>query len=306
MNIFRLTFLAVLMHGILIASTFAQRNPKRVVIIGLDGFSVDGFKTAKHPNIDKMAAAGVLSLSTRAVMPSVTLPNWTSHLSGSGPEEHGVVANNWVLENHPLKCLETDNDGYYPSIFKVLKDEVPNVKTAFFYNWAELINSMNKNYMDEISFQWKDRYDSNYLKAFDFILENKKNPTFVFLYSVHTDHAGHNHKWMSPQYIAAIEEADTAIGIFLDKLKAENLYDGTHFMLITDHGGNPASGHGGISMEEMQVPWAIAGPQIKKSGLTEMYNSNKNTALVVAKIFGIKQKNLPKSWTGVIPIEIFK
>jgi hypothetical protein len=59
-------------------------------------------------------------------------------------------------------------------------------------------------------------------------------------------------------------------------------------------------------MDEMQVPWAITGPQIIKMGLTDMYNSNKNTALVITKIFGIKEKDIPKSWTGVLPGKIFK
>lgn len=136
-------------------------------------------------------------------------------------------------------------------------------KTAFYYNWVELPNPMNKKYFDEISFEWKDKYDSNYQKAFDFIADNKHPPTLVFLYSVHTDHAGHNHNWMSPQYIAAIEQADTAIGIFLDKIRAEKLYDDTHFLLITDHGGHPKSRHGGTSMEEMQVPWGITGRGLK-------------------------------------------
>lgn len=302
----RLACLVSALISLPIQHAFAQKNVKRVVIIALDGFSVDGFKTAKHPNLDKMIADGVLSLTTRPVMPSVTLPNWTSHLAGSGPEEHGVTDNKWTLENQRLKALETDKDGYYPSIFKVLKENVPGVKTAYYYNWAELPNSMNKKYFDEISFEWKDKYDSNYQKAFNFIVENKHSPSLVFLYSVHTDHAGHNHNWMSPEYITAIEQADTAIGIFLDKVRAENLYDDTHFIFITDHGGHPKTGHGGTSMEEMQVPWAITGPQIKKLGLTPMYNSNKNTALVIARLFGIKEKELPKCWTGIVPDGILR
>lgn len=280
-----------------------QLFAQRVVIIGLDGFSSEGFKSSKHPNIDRLFADGVLSLTTRPVMPSVTLPNWTSHLTGSGPEEHGVVDNSWTLQNHQLTPIDTDKDGYYPSIFKLLKEQAPDVKTAYYYNWADLINSMNKKYMDEISFQYNDRYDSNYNKAYDFIVKNKRHPEFVFLYSVHTDHAGHNYGWMTPQYISAIQSADSAIGVFIDKLKAADVFKDTYFLLITDHGG-VGTGHGGTSMHEMQVPWAITGPTIKKTGLADFYNSNKNTALVIAKIFNVK--SIPSSWTGAVPQGIFK
>lgn len=276
---------------------------KRVLIIGLDGFSAEGFKAIKHPNMDKMIADGVLSLTTRPVMPSVTLPNWTSHLTGSGPEEHGVTSNSWTVKKHELQAIETDQDGYYPSIFKVLKEKVPHVKIGYYYNWAELINSINKKYLDEVSFEENDGYASNYQKAFDFVVKYKSEPTLVFLYNVSTDHAGHKYKWMSPEYIKAVEDADVAIGGLLDKLKAEKLYTNTHFILMTDHGGI-GNGHGGTSMSEMQVPWAITGPQIKKLGLITEPNSNKNTALVIAHIFGCK--DLPKSWTGVAPQSIFK
>jgi len=284
-------------------SAVAQKTPARVLIIGLDGFSAEGFEKVKHPNLDKMIADGVLSLTTRPVMPSVTLPNWTSHMTGSGPEEHGITSNDWTIAKHTLTPLLTDKDGYYPSIFKVLKEQKPAAKIAYYYNWKELINPINKTYLDEVSFEEKDEYKENYLKAYDFMVKNKKSPSLVFLYSVHTDHAGHGFGWMSPQYVKAIEEADVAIGVLLDKLKAAGIYNDTHIMFITDHGGIN-KGHGGVTMNEMQVPWAITGPQIKKRGLITEFNSNKNTALVLAKIFGLSK--LPESWTGVIPKGIFK
>jgi predicted AlkP superfamily pyrophosphatase or phosphodiesterase len=296
-----ITFLSILL--LICNFALAQNKQSRVLILGLDGFSAEGFKVAKHPNLDKMFADGVLSLTTRPVMPSVTLPNWTSHMTGSGPEEHGITNNDWTLEKHTLTPIDTDQDGYYPSIFKVLKDKVSDVKTAYYYNWKELINPINKKYLDEVSFEENDQYQANYANAYDFIVKNQKSPTLVFLYSVHTDHAGHDYGWMTPEYIKAIEDADVAIGVLLDKLKADGLYKGTHFLLITDHGGIN-KGHGGVSMNEMQVPWAITGPQIKKRGLITDFNSNKNTALVLAKIFGVKE--IPNSWTAALPKEIFK
>lgn len=293
-----------LLASLLLILFSGSLNAQRVVIIALDGFSTEGFKGSKHPNIDQLFAKGLMTLTNRPVMPSVTLPNWTSHLTGQGPEEHGITSNKWTLKNHTLIALETDQDGYSPSIFKLLKDKKPNTKTAFYYNWAELINPINKKYLDEVSFEENDKYQDNYAKALSFIAKNQNSPSLVFLYSVHTDHAGHNHKWMSPEYIAALEEADTAIGSFVAKLKEQNLYEDTYFLFITDHGGI-GNGHGGVTMNEMQTPWGITGKGIKNLGITDrFFNSNRNTSLVLAKIFGIK--DIPKSWTGTAPTEIFK
>ncbi|UTA66855.1 alkaline phosphatase family protein [Emticicia sp. 21SJ11W-3] len=295
----KILFVILCLSGLVSVKSQAQR----LVIIGLDGFSAEGYKTARHPNIDALVAEGILSLTTRPVMPSITLPNWTSHLSGAGPEEHGIVNNEWKLDAHELQALEKDQEGYYPNVFKLLKEQVPGIRIGYFYNWGKLINSMNQKYFDEISFEKEFKYRANYDKAYDYLLKNRNYPTTLFLYSVHTDFAGHDHKWMSPQYITAIEEADVAIGELLAKLKAADLYADTHFMLITDHGGLP-EGHGGVSMTEMQVPWAVTGPKINKLGLVDFANSNKNTALVIAGIYNLK--NLPVTWSGVLPKNILK
>lgn len=273
---------------------------KRVVLISLDGICISGFKQAKTPHLDALLAEGILSIQTRVVMPSVTLPNWTSHLTASGPEQHGVVDNKWTISDFKLPAIETDADGYYPSVFKVLKESIPQMKTAFYYNWANLIYPYNQRYLDEISFLEQDAYIPNYEKAFKFMVENRKNPTLVFLYTVHTDHAGHKYKWMSPEYIHSIEEADMEIGKLINKMKADDLYEDTHFMFLTDHGGLEY-GHGGVSVDEMIVPWGIMGPGIAK-GLMDEANNTVNTASVILHLFQIKQ---PAAWTGEIPDSIF-
>ena len=66
-----------------------RKKSRRVVLLSLDGICVAGFQQAKTPNLDALLAKGVLSLDTRVVMPSVTLPNWTSHLTGSGLNSMG-------------------------------------------------------------------------------------------------------------------------------------------------------------------------------------------------------------------------
>ena len=234
-------------------------------------------------------------------MPSFTLPNCTSHLTGSGPEQHGVANNAWTVDKYKLPAIEKDVDGYYPSVFSVLKQAIPQAKTAFYYNWGPLINPYNRQYLDEISYLEKDAYIENYEKAFNFLVENRETPTLVFLYSVHTDHAGHKYKWMSSEYIRSIEEADVEIGKFLDKMKQEGLYEDTHFMFLTDHGGIEY-GHGGLSTDEMIVPWGITGPKIKKKMKMEEPNNTVNTASVILHLFRVEQ---PAGWTGEVPKSIF-
>lgn len=292
---------------ILVALSFtvnvqAEKKTERVVVIALDGISVEGLKKAYTPNLDTLMANGVFSLNTRVVMPSVTLPNWTSHLTGSGPEQHGVVDNDWQLEKYALHPVTTDSKGYYPSVYKVLKDHVRNVKTAFYYNWKNLIYPYNQDYIDQVSFQENDGYVENYQKALAFITENKDKPTFVFLYSVHTDHAGHNYGWMSPEYIRSIEEADVQIGKFLDSMKREGLYNSTHFIFTSDHGGIN-KGHVGVTVNEMEVPWSITGPRIPNGQELKEPNNTVNTAAVILKLFKSKA---PLCWTGEIPSAIFR
>lgn len=302
-RIYKKIILAVAALCILgIPSSMARPKAKRVVIIALDGISVPGFTTAKTPNLDELLSEGALSMTTRVKIPSVTLPNWTSHLTGSGLEQHGVINNDWEIGKQQLPAVVTDNQGYYPSVFQILKEEIPTCKTAFYYNWINLLYPYNKRYLDEINYLEKDAYIPNYEKAFNFIINNRKFPTLVFLYSVHTDHAGHAFQWMSPEYIRSIEEADVEIGKFIEKMKTEGLYKDTHFFFLSDHGGINY-GHGGMSENEMVVPWGITGPGIRKGFKLTEPNNTVNTAATILYLFKVKK---PLTWTGEVPFSIFK
>ena len=142
-------FITLILLFVIPLGGIAKPKAKRVVMIALDGISVHGYLKAETPNIDNLVSEGALSLETRVVMPSVTLPNWMSHLTGSGPEQHGVVDNSWQIDKFKLPAIEVDEQGYYPSVFKVLKDQVPGVKTAFYYNWINLFYPHNDRYFDE-------------------------------------------------------------------------------------------------------------------------------------------------------------
>lgn len=274
---------------------------KRVVLLSLDGIRTDGLQQAKTPNLDALFAKGAFSNSTRDVMPSVTLPNWTSLLTGCGPEQHGVTDNGWNRAKPRLASVARDGEGYVTSVFTELKRQIPGMKTAFYWNWKPLIGPYNPKSFDEASFEENDGYKGNCAKALAFLKANRDNPTVVFLYDVHTDHAGHAHKWMSPQYIKAIEESDAAFGEVIDGLKAAGLFESTHFVFLTDHGG-VGHGHGGVSPEEMVVPWGVVGPGIRQ-GHDLTLNDTVNTSPLLLRLFGAKET--PAHWTGKVPEAVF-
>ena len=145
-------------------------------------------------------------------------------------------------------------------------------------------------------------YASLYDRAMEYLGSHKDDKMFMFLYNVHTDHIGHTYSWMSPEYIQSIEEGDVQVGRMIDFLKKEGLFEETHLMFITDHGGI-GKGHGGVSPEEMIVPWVISGPGIKKGFTITEPNNTVNTASTVLRLFGVNQ---PLCWTGEVPESIFK
>lgn len=263
---------------------------KRVILIGIDGMGIDGFQKAKTPNLDELVRSGALSLNTRAVMPTVSGPNWGSHLLGAGPEQHGITSNGWTSESNTVEATIKDKDGYFPSIFNLIREQMPKAKTCFYYDWDALSNFYNIEKIDQVEFSKS--YEQNFENAAPWIVEN--NPVFSFIYIGHPDEVGHKYKWGSRQYIKALEDVDASLGKFFTALKEVNMFDDTHFIVVTDHGGGP-NGHGGLSMTEIEIPWIISGPGVIQDKMIIQPNDVFNTASTIAYLFDLKQ---PYAWTG--------
>lgn len=274
----------------IITSCSTHFQTKRIILIGIDGVGIDGLMQASTPNIDELIYHGATSLKTRAVMPTVSGPNWGSHLLGAGPEQHGVTSNDWTTNNFTVEATLKDEDGYFPSIFQLIREQKPEAKTCFFYDWNSLANFYNLKNIDKV--EYSKNFTETLEKATPWILEN--DPLFSFLYIGHPDEVGHSHKWGSDEYIKAIEDVDKSLGEFFTLLKQNGMYEDTHFIIVTDHGGNE-QGHGGLSMAEIEIPWIIAGPGIIEDRIIEQPNDVYNTASTVAYLLNLDQ---PYEWTG--------
>jgi hypothetical protein len=270
--------------------TCQSNSDTKIILIGIDGLSTDGIQCAKTPNLNRLIKDGALSLKARGVMPTVSAPNWGSMLCGAGPEQHGITNNGWTASNHTIEPTIKDEDGYFPSIFTLIFNQIPNAKSAIFYDWKELMDLYNGKYISKIQFD--SSYDNVYKHAIDYIL--KESPDFTFIYAGHVDEIGHKYQHGSEQYYKSIEEIDNQIGQLLNSLDSTGLYKKTNIIVISDHGG-VGYGHGGESMDEIQVPWIIEGPRIIKNKLLEEPINTLNTACTIAYLFGLKQ---PDCWIG--------
>jgi hypothetical protein len=272
-------------------------SSKHVILIGIDGLSAESLQYANTPAINKLIGQGVISLKTRSVMPSVSAPNWASILSGAGPEQHGATSNNWSLSNHTIEPTTKDEDGYFPSIFTLIRKQLPKAVTAMFYDWDWLGTFVNKKYISKEQFvQGHVMITSialNYLK--------KEKPLFTFIYYGYPDQVGHNKGFGTPAYFQSINDIDTEVGKIVDGIKELGLEQNTTIIITSDHGGI-GFGHGGESMVEIEVPWIIVGPGIKKNALLESANDLFNTSPTIAKILGIKT---PAEWIGKPVNEVF-
>jgi len=272
------------------SQAFAQLKSGRVILIGIDGMSTEGFQVANLPNIYGLIQQGALSMKTRGVMPTVSAPNWSTITMGAGPEQTGITKNGWTIKNHTITATVMDKEGYFPSIFTLIRQQNPKAKTAFFYDWDALADLYNLKNINKVEFS--DLQEKTFEKAIPYILDER--PDFVFLYIGFPDEMGHEYGHGTTEYISALQAVDTQIGRLINKLKMNGLLDVYDIMVVTDH-GMVGKNHGGESMIELEVPWLICGPGVIRNKMIDQPNDLMNTSPTILYILGLKQ---PDEWIG--------
>ena len=165
---------------------------------------------------------------------------------GVTPQRHGILTNTWVPQVRPV-----------PSLVDVLHQA--GKRTAFFYNWEQLRDLADPGSLDR-SYYMNNCHEPNgdeELASLAAATLREWTPDFAFVYLGGTDVVGHDHGWMSAEYLAAIGRADTAIGTVLEAVNQEE----TTVIVTSDHGGHERT-HGTEMDEDMTIPWVIAGPPV--------------------------------------------
>ncbi|WP_342332431.1 alkaline phosphatase [Pedobacter sp. FW305-3-2-15-E-R2A2] len=265
------------------------KNVKHVVLIGCDGFGAYAVPDAKMPHLKKLMETGASSLKARSVLPSSSAVNWASMLMGAGPTEHGYTE--WGSKTPEIPSVTTTKYGLFPSIFSVIRDQQPNAKTAVIYSWPGIGPLVEK---DAISIVVPGEDKDDFCADTAAAIIKRDKPYFTFLHLDEPDHTGHEIGHRTPAYYEQLQKVDARIGKIVQAVKDAGIEKETIIIVSADHGGT-GKGHGGKSLDEVQIPWVINGPGIKKNHQIKDVIITYDTAATIAWILGLKT---PQSWRG--------
>jgi len=240
---------------------------------------------------------GASTLHARAVMPTVSSPNWASMIMGAGPEQHGVTTNDWEPTKFEIAPTAVGPGGTFPTIFGLLRSQRPSARIACFHDWAGFSRLFEPKVADIVEHPKGPEQTTE--RAITYF--KQKQPDFTFVHLDHVDGAGHDHGHGTPQYYQAVAEADRLIGLILEGLKDAGMAKNTIVLITADHGGKD-KGHGGATMGEIEIPWILAGPGVAKGKELATHVNTYDTAATVAYVFGLKT---PDCWIARPVVEAF-
>ena len=264
---------------------------QRVILFGVDGLASEGIERANTPNIHALMKSGSWSLQARAVIPTISSPNWAAMIMGAPTELTGVTSNDWQPDSYTIAPACADSPGHFPTLFNLEHIQHPNAKIGIFTDWPAFTRLVEAGAATKV-------YVSQEVadEAFDHALQYLRSakPDLLFLHLDNVDDAGHEFGWESPKYLAQVEKVDGMLGRLLTTLDALNLRSTTVILFTADHGGIGTI-HGGYTMNEIQIPWIISGPGIRKNNEIKGTIMQYDTAATLAAILHVKPSDC---WRG--------
>lgn len=277
-----------------------KNPPKHVILIGLDGMSANGIKNGvAMPNYRSMMKRGSYTLKTRSVLPSSSAANWASIFMGASPELHGF--NTWGSQKLDFDSRELTENNLFPDIFYLIRQVKPKAELAHIYEWGGMyyladnksINNIRQASLSGVNIK------SAVAPAVEYI--KKEKPNFCAIIFDQPDGAGHSDGWESDAYYNMLNHLDNALQAIVDAVEDAGMIDETVFVLVSDHGGT-GTGHGGPTLDEMEVPLVFYGKGIKSDFEIPESTMVYDIASTIGYMFGVDQ---PQVWIGRPIMSIF-
>lgn len=276
------------------SGTDAQKEtgPKasHIIVIGVDAMSPNGIINAETPVLDSLMKMGAYTLNARGVLPTSSSTNWASMVSGAGPEQHGVTSNEWERDDMNFPPVTTGTEPIFPTIFGVARTQRPELEIGAIYTWSGFSRLIERS---ALNYDYNGNGDDDTTEKAIAYIKDKK-PNFLFVHFDDVDHAGHTHGHRTPEYYAAVSHADSLIGKIVQSVKEAGIMEQTVFIISADHGGI-GYGHGGETLDELEIPFIISGKGIKKGYPIKDLIYTYDNAATVAYVLGLQE---PQAWIG--------
>ena len=261
---------------------------EHVVLISIDGLRPDAWEQADTPVLDGLRTRGAFSPRAQAVLPSVTLVNHASMLSGMGPEKHGITWNDKIPELGKVNG---------PTVFSLAHEA--GLSTAMVVGKPKLEHLVLPGSVD--TYDYAGFTDGQVVRQ-ALALVRTGLPDLLFIHLPDVDSAGHAAGWMSMGQLVAVAHTDNLIGEIVAALEAGGYQDRTLLIITADHGGSGRR-HGSNAPEDTTVPWLAVGPGTPAGLVLEDGIVAYDTAATILQAFGLP---IPKTWDGRPVLGIFE
>lgn len=253
---FRKLLLLILIFFFNSSVNFAQTK-NYTILISFDGFRWDYANRGFTPNLEFIKNNGVHALSLKPCFPSKTFPNHFSIVTGMYPQNHGIIANNFL-------------DPVTGELYKV--GDTTSVRNPKWYKGEAIWETAKRQGIITASYFWPgsevdleyrrptyyEKYDHNrnYTERINGILNwlnlpINNRPKFITLYFDATDTYGHRYGTNSVELNNSILSLDSLIGKLFNGLREINLYDSTNVIIVSDHGMIDISNERIINIDEI-------------------------------------------------------
>jgi arylsulfatase A-like enzyme len=260
-------------------------GPARVLILSIDGLRPDAIDLTPMRNLQALMQEGAYSLVAQTIFPSSTLPAHTSMLTGLCPDDHGVNWNDYYPDRgfaNGTDLFDLAHAAGLRTVMVVGKEKLRQITEPESTDVFEYIN------------------DRDVLIAARVAELIPQGFGLMFVHFPTPDWMGHAYGWLSPEQFSVIFRADEALQTILDALEGAGMREDTLIIVTADHGGHDTT-HGTSRLEDMTIPWIIAGPGVHHAVLSTEVNTT-DTAATVAWALGLP---LQPEWQGLPVLEAF-
>ena len=279
-----------------------EQTYKHVIVVGIDGAG-SFISEADTPNFDRIFTGengGAVTYDALASFPSISAECWGSMLTGVSPAIH-------KLTNDIVSSRHYPDDTPYPTLFKRIREGIPNAVIGSFCDWSPISNGICEVGLDVTMDSAGDTELTPRICAYI----EKEKPTFLFIQMDSVDGAGHGNGYGTPNHLKRIHEVDELLAQIYTSVENAGIADDTLFCLIADHGGTCigsdgrySGSHGGWSEGERYVTFAAAGKTVKPGTIGDM--NVRDLSAIVLHALGIPSPEFKlEGWTSQIPQNLF-